>query len=396
MHQDDCSLLDAQQSLISEAVRARARRLRAEVGAGHSVTSEQVAGLLYRLPRGKVPGVDGVTAEHLQHGCSPALLAALARLLSACLSACDVPATFADSVVVPLLKKPHLDPNQLDNYRPISLTTCASKLLEMLVLDELETSFTPHELQFGFVAQRGTTEATLLAGETILWNRSRGLPVYAANLDARKCFDEIWHDGLFQRLVAHLCPRSWLLMVTWYRRLTAHVTFGGSISGTFRVRRGTRQGAILSPIFANVFLQPLLATLDESDLGADLYGHHVPAICYADDLLLLSTNANHHGALLQIVGDFARCWRLELVHPEPARTKSHCIIFGGELLAGEPRWCLSGQQLNKQLAAVRAPRRRAGRDPVSRGACPASCRTSASQFIRPCARRYAYATSLSG
>ena len=74
----------------------------------------------------------------------------------------------------------------------------------------------------------------------------------------------------------------------------------------------------------------------------------MPAICYADDLLLLSTNANHHGALLQIVGDFARCWRLELVHPEPARTKSHCIIFGGELLAGEPRWYLSGQQLNNR------------------------------------------------
>ena len=88
-------------------------------------------------------------------------------------------------------------------------------------------------------------------------------------------------------------------MLTWYRRLKAHVTFGGASSGTFRVYRGTRQTKfhaqfILSPIFANVYLQPLVAALDESGLGADLYGHHVPAICYADDLLLLSTNAKYH------------------------------------------------------------------------------------------------------
>ena len=37
-------------------------------------------------------------------------------------------------------------------------------------------------------------------------------------------------------------------------------------------------------------------------------------------------------------GDFAQRWRLEFVHPEPARTKSHCVIFGVELLAEEPRW----------------------------------------------------------
>ena len=292
--------------------------------------------------------MDGVTAEHLLHGRSPTLLDALARLLTACLTACDVPDTFSDSVIIPLLKKPQLDPNSLDNYRPISLTTCASKLLELLVLDELEASFSPHELQYGFISRRGTTEATILAGETIQWNRHRGLPVYAANLDARKCFDKIWHDGLFERLATHLCPNSWLLMLTWYRRLTAHVTFGGASSGTFRVYRGTRQGVILSPIFANVYLQPLVAALDESGLGADLYGHHVQAICYADDLLLLSTNAKYHGTLLQLVGDFAQHWRLEFVHPEPARTKSHCVIFGGELLAEEPKWSLSGQQLHNR------------------------------------------------
>ena len=105
--------------------------------------------------------------------------------------------SFTESAVVPLLKNSQLDRNCLDNYRPISITTCASKLLELLILDELHSSFRPHDLQFGLILKRGTTEASLLVGETIQRNRRMGLPVFAADLDARKCIDRIWHDGLF-------------------------------------------------------------------------------------------------------------------------------------------------------------------------------------------------------
>ena len=94
-------------------------------------------------------------------------------------------------------KKPGMDPNELDNYRPISLTSVLSKLLELLVLAELESSFAPHDLQFGFVQHRGTNEASILISETVQWHPGRGSPVFAANLDARKFIDRIWHDGLF-------------------------------------------------------------------------------------------------------------------------------------------------------------------------------------------------------
>ena len=90
---------------------------------------------------------------------------------------------------------------------------------------------------------------------------------------------------------------------------------------------------------------PLIDALDRSARGALLHGHHVPAVCYADDLLLLSTNARDLGVMLQLVGDFAASWRLDFVHPDPAKTKSHCITFGRELLASTPVWSLSGQQL---------------------------------------------------
>ena len=95
----------------------------------------------------------------------------------------------------------------------------------------------------------------------------------------------------------------------------------------------------------NLFLYPLLAVLDNSGLGVWLNKSHIPASCYADDLFLLSCNARGLAGLLHIVGEFATNWRLNFVHPDPSKTKSHCIIFGGHTLAQTPSWSLSGQQL---------------------------------------------------
>ena len=96
---------------------------------------------------------------------------------------------------------------------------------------------------------------------------------------------------------------------------------------------------------SNVFHRPLLAELDDSGRGAVLHGAHVPAVCYADDLCLLSCNAKHLGHLLSIVEKFADDWRLEFTSPEPSKTKSHCIIFGHKDLADSPSWFLAGHSL---------------------------------------------------
>lgn len=344
VHLDTREELSLEHLRIADAVEARLMASCNEICV-REVSTDQVAALINRLHRGKSPGVDGVTAEHLQYGRSPALLAAVARLLTICLSTCSVPATFADSVIVPLLKKPHLDPHCLDNYRPITLTTCTSKLLELIMLDELKLSFNPSDLQFGFLDKRGTAQASLLAEETIQWNLSRQLAVFAANLDARKCFDKIWHDGMFYRLIEHLSINCWHLLVSWYRRLTARVVVGGRTSESLHICRGTRQGAILSPTLANIFLYPLIEALDRSGCGARLNGHHVPAVCYADDIFLVSTNARGLSNLLELVSNFAAKWRLQFIHPDPSKTKSHCIIFRSEIFTCLPSWELSGQQL---------------------------------------------------
>ena len=344
IHDDNEAHLDPSQRLIHDAVAERFAR-----GCNDAdpriVSGEEVAQLFPRLRRGAAPGPDFVTVEHLLFGQGPELLEAIAGLLTACFATGRVPTSFSSSIVKPIIKKPGIDPNMLDNYRPISLTSILSKLLELLVLAELETSFVPHDLQFGFVNYRGTNEASLLVGETVQWHLRRGSPVFAANLDASKFFDRIWHDGLFWRLIDLLSVRTWCLLMSWYRGLHGVVAFLGFQSREFRVKRGTRQGAILSPTLANVFLRPLIAELDDSHRGAFLHGYHVPAVCYADDLCLLSCNANYLSDLLLTVETFAKDWRLEFTCSDSAKTKSHCIVFGSDALIETPTFVLNGQHL---------------------------------------------------
>ena len=70
----------------------------------------------------------------------------LAQLYSICLSRSIVPHIITIGIIVPIIKKTSLDPNQPDKYRPIALSSVHSKLLEKVMVPEDNTSDT----QFGF------------------------------------------------------------------------------------------------------------------------------------------------------------------------------------------------------------------------------------------------------
>lgn len=54
--------------------------------------------------------------------------------INTCLSSGSVPAAFKHTVVRPLLKKTHLDPSVLSNFRPVSHLPFLSKVLKKLFL----------------------------------------------------------------------------------------------------------------------------------------------------------------------------------------------------------------------------------------------------------------------
>lgn len=86
------------------------------------VTPDDVYRCVTRMKRGKSPGHDGLSVEHLLF--APDLLFdKLALLFNSCIEHSYLPADFMRTVVVPIVKNRTGDVSSSSNYRPISLAT---------------------------------------------------------------------------------------------------------------------------------------------------------------------------------------------------------------------------------------------------------------------------------
>ena len=95
-----------------------------------------------------------------------------------------------------MLKKSTLNPNSPESYRPVTLSSVNSKLLEAMLMPADEVDDT----QFGFRSGRSTGLACTLLNDTLAYARAKDTPIYMCSLDAEKCFDKIWHAGLMFKL----------------------------------------------------------------------------------------------------------------------------------------------------------------------------------------------------
>ena len=113
----------------------------------------------------------------------------------------QIPNNLKTAYVTPLLKKD--DPDNPENYRPISVTSSLSKIFERLlqklivVLNERCYS----ETQFGFRNNYSTIDALLYCTESCRLAVDNNKIITAAHLDLSKTFDSIKHNILEERLV---------------------------------------------------------------------------------------------------------------------------------------------------------------------------------------------------
>ena len=148
-------------------------------------------------------------------------------------------------VITPILKKPTLDPTLHSNYRPLTMSSVISKLYEELTLPVYEAN----DSQFGFRESRGCDKACLLLNDVSMLMLERKSPLFLTSLDTAKCFDRVWHTGLFYKLYRCLPIVYWRFYHNWYRTMTACVKINNVTGSEFSISRGIRQGSKVSPIF---------------------------------------------------------------------------------------------------------------------------------------------------
>ena len=101
-----------------------------------------------------------------------------------------------------------------------------------------------------------------------------------------KAFDLVNHGILFLKLIDCGLPLAVAQFLScWYSSQSMRVCWDKSLSDSFSVFNGVRQGGVLSPILISVYVDGLLQKLADSGVGCH-WGHLLEgAVCYADDIV---------------------------------------------------------------------------------------------------------------
>ena len=158
---------------------------------------------------------------------SPLILA----ITNSSLQSGHVPSIFKHATIQPLLKKPSLDPNDHNNYRPISKLPFLSKVLEKIVFTQISAylhSFTIlDKFQSGFRTLHSTESALLKVNNDILRTVDDGSCAILVLLDLSAAFDTINHCTLLTRLEEEVGLKGSVL--EWFRSYLQDRTFSVQI-----------------------------------------------------------------------------------------------------------------------------------------------------------------------
>ena len=88
-------------------------------------------------------------------------------------------------------------------------------------------------------------------------------------LDASKAFDRIDHWRLFTKLIDKYVPLFVIkLLVFWYSQQQMNIKWGNTVSSSFHLTNGVKQGGTISPVLFNVYMDDLSTSLKADQLDS--------------------------------------------------------------------------------------------------------------------------------
>ena len=276
-----------------------------------SVSETQVLRLLNSIDANKSTGPDKIPSKILK---MTAILIAkpLTIIFNKSLSVGIFPNLWKTAVVTPIFKNKG-SASDFRQYRPISLLSCASKILEKLVFSAIYGHLQTHNLlydkQSGYRPHHSTELQLTYLTHTIYESLDKGHDVTAVYLDISNYFNQIWHEGLIYK-----CKHEFAIsgpLLSWLESYLSNRTQKVKIdenthSSTKSLRAGCPQGSVLGPLLALMYL---------NDLSTRVINH---TLIYADDTSLYAsydyTNIDETQRALQkdldAILDYGKRWAI--------------------------------------------------------------------------------------
>jgi len=194
--------------------------------------------------------------------------------------------------------------------RPLGIPVVKDRIIQTAIKMVIEPIFEKEflDMSYGFRPNRGCKDALREVDHLL-----KDGYTWVVDADFKSYFDTIPHDKLMTLVEHHISDGILLNLIVKY--LKQNIVDGLK---KWIPEKGTPQGAVLSPLLANIYLHPLDVML--TNLG-------LKVVRYADDFVILSKNEQEAMMALEQVKQWVKKVNLEL-HPD----KTH---IGNALIKGQ-------------------------------------------------------------
>ena len=286
---------------------------------------ESIAKLLKSLKCAKATGLDNIAARFLRDAAD--LIAPLvAYIVNLSLAQGTVPDDMKHAKTIPLFKKGcRSDPG---NYRPISILSVTSKVLEKVIHQQLYEYLTVSKLLFkfqsGFRKSHSTDSCLLFLTDFIRTEMDAGKLCGMILIDLQKAFDTVDHNLLFSKLTAiGVSSSSLRWFISYLSGRDQIIDLHGQFSTALPVTCGVPQGSVLGPLLFLIYINDMYSACN------------VNLFLYADDSAILSSDKDVERLQSTLSDEFKRIksWLTDnklSLH----MAKTEYVLFGSK-----PRLC---------------------------------------------------------
>lgn len=267
-------------------------------------------------------GLDGISVKMLLI-ISTYLINHITFIINSSITSSTFPSSWKHSTILPLAKI--ANPTEISQLRPISILPTMSKILEMIMHQQISEYVLAHKIippiQSGFRPNHSTATALTHITDDIIHNTDESKLTCLILLDFSKAFDTLDHSILCNKLIFFgFDVQSVTFIRSYLSDRTQRVCLRSNVSDPLSVKFGVPQGSILGPLLFSIYISDFHTVVTACDV------HH-----YADDTQLyynFSVN-DLFTANRKINEDLNSLLKISLVHKLKLNSnKSQVILFG--------------------------------------------------------------------
>ena len=270
------------------------------------VHKDGVLKLLKDLKPNKASGPDNISARLLKET-ADIIADPLCYIYNQSLSKSEVPSDWRHANVTPIFKKG--DKSKPENYRPISLTCIASKVLEHIVTSHIMKFIEGNNILFpqqhGFRSKLSCETQLVELVSDISKELDAEREVDACLLDFSKAFDKVNHAKFLSKMkMIGICDQVVDWTAAFLRDRTQTVTLRGTASDSCPVTSGVPQGSVIGPALFLIYINDLPSRVKSQ------------VRLFADDTIIYTTadNSDQLKSDLKSLETWEKEWNMEF-HP---------------------------------------------------------------------------------